>query len=206
MLKWNKGPSIVHNTISVTSETQAAPEVEGILPVPDNETPDQRKLDQRWVFWYLIPNRSGQANNWGEYLHPLHSFTSIEGFQRILNSVEHPGKLLKGCRYYMFKDNIKPLWEDQQLQSARQILIEMEKTPQNGPEIEEKWIELSIDALSGQFNDLDTIVGIEINSRVSSWKVAIWVVLPCPVLEEIKQRLQLIFPNGDVSVNSMEEE
>ncbi len=40
-------------------------------------------LPTKWVFWYLIPNRTGQNWIWSEYLHPLHSFQSIDDFWRI---------------------------------------------------------------------------------------------------------------------------
>lgn len=176
---------------------------EEVVPVPINDTPDQHELEHVWVFWYLIPNRSGQTNNWGEYLHPLHSFQTIEGFRRILNSIEHPGKLLKGCRYYIFRDKIKPLWEDPGLNGGKQVSLEIEKTNDNGQEIEDKWIDIVEMALKEQFGDNHTIVGIELNSRVSTWKMALWVSSNCNFLNQIQDKMGIFVGNGELTVSSL---
>lgn len=142
---------------------------EPIVPVPDDGS---SKLDANWVFWYLIPSKGGQNCHWTEYLHPLHSFETQDGFWKLLNSVERCGNLLKGCRYYVFRDGVKPLWEDQLVMHGKMVSIELEKTEDSNAFIGEKWTETVISGVTEEFGK--NVIGMEFTSRTDSWRIATW--------------------------------
>jgi translation initiation factor 4E len=152
---------------------------EEVVPVPaDSDTIGANPLASEWVFWYFIPNRSGSlhpdpSDDWSSYLHPLHSFDAVEDFGRIMNSVEHPSKLLKGCRYYVFRKGVRPLWEDPAVAGGSVVFVEVEKEPDRSQEMESKWIEIVLDVIGSAGNLVQSVLGIEDSSRPNAWRISI---------------------------------
>jgi translation initiation factor 4E len=154
---------------------------EEITPVPvESDSAELHFLSEEWVFWYLIPNRTGLASggpdaDWNSYLHPVHAFQTVEDFGRIINSLEHPGKLLKGCRYYVFRRAVRPLWEDPAAAGGQMVFIEVNKEPDRGEELESIWVSVVLALTAGEFPENDSILGVEYSSRPSSFRIALWV-------------------------------
>ncbi|OHT06901.1 Eukaryotic initiation factor 4E family protein [Tritrichomonas foetus] len=178
---------------------------EEITAIPPAEEEDEiHNLSDTWVFWYLIPNRSGQVNDWNEYLHPLHSFSTAEDFIRLLNSIEHPKKLLRGCRYYVFRSNSKPLWEHPAAVGGHFVSVEIAKDPERDSDIERKWIELVQSISEDEYPGGQTILGIEYNSRPTSWKISIWTSAECDCVDQIKTRVETDFDlNYEVTISEI---
>ena len=175
---------------------------EPIVPVPDDSP---NKLPCQWVFWYLIPSKGGQNCHWTEYLHPLHSFETSDGYWKLMNSVERCSNLLKGCRYYVFRDKIKPLWEDPAVVEGKIVSIELEKTEDLSAIIEEKWGEIVSKSISEEFGD--NILGLEFNSRTDTWKIATWMRKGCDNITSVVDFYRSVFvEHGDkVVINDVGE-
>lgn len=174
------------------NSAQMSAKAESIVPVP-GESSGGTTIPNRWVFWYLIPSKGGQNVHWSEYLHPLHSFDTIESFYRLLHSIEHLRSLLKGCRYYVFREGIKPLWEDPSVKNGQMVAIEMDKSPENTEIIEQKWQDIIIPCLNEEFGS--DIVGIEFSSRVDTWRVSSWVKKGSKNIDNIVSFYQAAFPH-----------
>ena len=151
------------------------------------------QLNDQWIYWYLIPNGGGSQNNWSIFLHPLHSFQTIEGFYKLSNSIEKPSKLLKGCRYYIFRKGFKPLWEDISVKNCKMISTEIEKDNKKNQEIDEKFIEVSIKIFNNNFEGSNSIIGIEFSSRNDTWKISFWIKNESDFIFKILNKLNLIF-------------
>ena len=158
-----------------------------------NKEPHMMKCD--WTFYYLIPAKYNADKNvdWKNYLNPLHDFNTFEDFWAIIASIEPAWKLQKGCRYYIFKKGIEPLWEDERNLGGKEISIEY-KHPQKAGDpkqrrndmqelskiqksCEEKWIRLCASVFchnTEYFKNIDKINGIEFNIRAQIIKVGIW--------------------------------
>ena len=181
---------------------------EPVVPVPqDSDEFPVHFLANKWVFWYLIPNRSGTApsgltEGWNQYLHPLHSFQTIEDFGRILNSVEPPAKLLKWCRYYVAREEVKPIWEDPAMQSGHFLTAEVDKEPDRSQEIEAKWIDIVLAAIGDDFPCSDAIMAVEYVSRPNTWRISIWVGSACDDdgVNEIAQKMETLLVDLKVEV------
>ena len=162
-----------------------------LVTLPDGK--NHHKLNDSWTFWYLIPNRqSTQAKNWSDFLTPLHDFKSIEDFWAIYNTIKPPAALPKGCRYYVFRQGIKPLWEDSHNVNGHEVYAEFKlpddrqkghKGKDEGPNetkviketSQEKWLELVLSALGLQIANHEKINGLEFNCRGNILKVGAWV-------------------------------
>lgn len=166
---------------------------EPIVPIPPAEGQEgDYNPSGSWVFWYLIPNRSGNVSDWSVYLHPLHSFDTTEDFLRLLNSVEHPSKLMRGCRYYIFRSFSKPLWEDETVLNGHIVSVEIEKDQIQPNDAASKWIDLVQDVLEDTSALNLSILGVEFYSKPFSWKLNLWVSRSFENLEEIRNKMELI--------------
>lgn len=135
-----------------------------------------------WTFHYLIPSRDPSVKVWEQFLKEFHDFSSFEDFFGIMNTVEKPEKLPQGCRYYVFRKGIRPLWEDPKNANGHQIYADYQTRTKNSKGgqnylnsfISRKWLEITCMAL-GQTNEyVKQINGIEFNNRGKSFKIALW--------------------------------
>jgi translation initiation factor 4E len=155
-------------------------EAQGKAP---HEAPERHFLASPWTFHYLIPNRIDRRDaNWEDFLRPLHTFQNFEDFWAILNTIDPPSRLPKGCRYYIFRDNIQPLWEDERNIGGKELCIEYQVPEVRGKraraetEAEEHWKDLALAVLgnSTEIRHQEKINGVEYNSRGQSNKVGVW--------------------------------
>lgn len=156
-------------------------------------------LKDKWVFWYLIPSKGGQNIHWSEYLHPLHSFETVENFNRLLNSIERPQNLLKGCRYYVFRNGIKPLWEDPKVKDSKAVSIEIPKSQEYQQTIHEKWTDIVSTMLEeGLGNEVS---GSEYASRADTWKISCWVKNNQSAIDNVVSHLNNLYPALSTSIH-----
>ena len=151
----------------------------------DDPNVQHHNLTSTWKFHYLIPSREGNKEiPWEQFLKPLHSFYSLEDFCAILQSIEPPERIPQGIRYYIFKENISPLWEDPGNLGGYQIIfdfpIQMPRKGEKGPPkipkgVVEKWRELTIRLLIEDDKPYTKNAnGIEFNNRGKTIKISIW--------------------------------
>ena len=69
------------------------------------------KLQSKWTLWYDPPQ---DAKSWKDLTEPVLSFDSVESFWRLVNNIRPPNRLKEGSNYHLFKDGIRPTWEDVQ--------------------------------------------------------------------------------------------
>ena len=136
------------------------------------------ELKEKWTFYYLIPNRQNTpGKTWNNFLRKFYDFQSFEDYWAIINTIESASLLIKGCRYYIFKNNVQPLWEDENNNEGIEIYSEYPGNPKNHKKTqkcEEDWIRLTIAILGNTFKYIDCINGVEFNCRGAIYKVGIW--------------------------------
>ena len=150
------------------------------------ESPDvqHHELKSTWTFHYLIPSREGNKEiPWEQFLKTLHSFHSLEDFFAIYSSIEPPDKIPQGIRYYVFKEGIPPLWEDEKNLGGWQITFEFTVPPRRDKKpdqkflrvIAQKWQDLIIHLLIEDQPYHKHVNGIEFNNRgAKPLKISLW--------------------------------
>lgn len=75
-------------------------------------------LYNKWTLWFDNPSAkglgkaSGGKDSWGEDLNKVVDFDSVEEFWGLYDNVIPPSALPQKANYYLFKEGIKPAWED----------------------------------------------------------------------------------------------
>ncbi|KAG0275242.1 hypothetical protein BGZ95_009044 [Linnemannia exigua] len=97
----------------------------------------------------------------------------VELFARYFNWIEKPHKIENSSDYHLFKDGIKPMWEDPaNANGGRWIVTLLTKNPEL---LDRCWMELAY-ALVGEQLDLgDDICGAVLSRRTKADRLAVWV-------------------------------
>ncbi|GAA5953726.1 hypothetical protein JCM8115_004131 [Rhodotorula mucilaginosa] len=66
-----------------------------------------------WTLWFDSASKQDKAKSWEEALAKVISFQSVEHFWGLYNNIVPPSNLGAGSNYYLFKQGIKPAWEDE---------------------------------------------------------------------------------------------
>ncbi|CAG2117790.1 unnamed protein product [Medioppia subpectinata] len=88
--------------------------IEAINNVLQKKSPiKSSNADQKWLIWYWKPN-NGNDWHWEDFLQLKASFTTKDDFWRAYNEVNgfEFGLLSSHYNYCVFKEGIKPMWED----------------------------------------------------------------------------------------------
>ncbi|BGP42413.1 eukaryotic translation initiation factor 4E [Rhodotorula kratochvilovae] len=65
-----------------------------------------------WTLWFDSASKQDKAKSWEESLARVISFQSVEDFWGLYNNIVPPSTLGQNANYYLFKEGIKPAWED----------------------------------------------------------------------------------------------
>lgn len=163
---------------------------------------EQHELADHWTFWYLIPKLDYSTTDWSSFLKELLSFKTFEDFWGILNSINRPSTLVTGCRYYIFKKGIRPLWEDEHNSNGFQVTTSYQDR-KNG---EAMWEKLAALVVGQTVSEYPFINGVEFTCKKSVVTIGVWTKqIDSEQVESIKQSFQRNLQNvGDISVTKIE--
>ncbi|KAF9170505.1 hypothetical protein BGX20_008888 [Mortierella sp. AD010] len=99
--------------------------------------------------------------------HPLQHTWQVELFARYFNWIEKPHKMENSANYHLFKDGIKPMWEDPaNANGGRWIVTLLNKNPEL---LDRCWIELAYALVGEQLDAGDDICGADYNRFEIFW-------------------------------------
>ena len=170
-------------------------------PVQLSKIPAAEKhpLKCKWVMWYFKLDKS---KPWSENYHEILELEFLEDFWVVYNSLLPMSQIPQGCCYSLFKQGIKPMWEDPRnvkggrwlvnagtaggesekgegKAQVRRLQQEEEANAVRTREEEEKnanWLWILISLLGGlDFEEQeDQICGVTINKRPTGDRLEMW--------------------------------
>jgi translation initiation factor 4E len=150
-----------------------------IVTVFDNKDSFNVKhpLTNEWVLWYDCPNKKITNQNWIENIKQVHKIDSVEDFWGVYNNILKSSTLSFGSNYYLFKNGIKPMWEDPSNENGGKWSIQLKKIS----EVDNIWLNTILNCLGENFyddeNNIDynhEITGVIVNIRKYQDKVNVW--------------------------------
>lgn len=108
------------NTTLEEGELQeSADQIRTVFTDPENFNV-KHPLYNNWTLWFDNPSAKGLSggkgpggkDSWGEDLNKVVDFDSVEEFWGLYNNIIPPSALPQKANYYLFKEGIKPAWED----------------------------------------------------------------------------------------------
>jgi len=128
-------------------------------------------LQLKWVLWYCKQDRT---KNWEECLKQVATFETVEDFWALYNHIQLASGLSWGSDYYLFKEGIRPMCEDDGNVNGGRWLIQVDKTRRNDI-LDHFWLELLMAVVGEQFDDLgEYVCGAVVNIRQKGDKISLW--------------------------------
>lgn len=168
------------NKTNVTEEASIPPQ----LAVLNNK---KHPLEHAWCFWYdqrgqgrsgpggSKQRMKGEKRNWENNLKLVGDFGTVEDFWSYFNNMRKPSGLEYNSNYHIFKQGVKPMWEDPQNAKGGKWILQLKGNQKE--KLNEYWeaIVLSIigEMLEPEENGSE-ICGAVMSKRKTGDRIAVW--------------------------------
>lgn len=131
-------------------------------------------LNSKWTLWYTKP-QTNKFETWLDLLKPVITFNSVEEFWGIYNSIPVANQLPLKSDYHLFKEGIKPEWEDEQNAKGGRWQFSFNNKREVAQVINDLWLRGLLAVIGETIEDDENEVnGIVLNVRRANFRVAIW--------------------------------
>lgn len=128
-------------------------------------------LQNIWSLWFY---KNDRTKSWEENLMEITSFDTVEDFWALYNHIEVVSKLPPGCDYALFKQGIKPMWEDSRNKQGGRWLMNVSKSQRNS-DLNNYWLEILLCMIGEAFDEYsDDICGAVVQIRNKGDKLGLW--------------------------------
>lgn len=127
-------------------------------------------LQNKWTFWYY-DNEKGKP--WEDCQHRIATFETAEDFWCLYNTIKQPTEIPNGNDYSLFKNDIRPMWEDDQNKNGGRWIINLQRAVRNAT-LDELWLDVVLCVIGEAFEFSDDVCGIVVNIRPRGPKIAVW--------------------------------
>ncbi|KAK1828541.1 eukaryotic translation initiation factor 4E [Podospora conica] len=159
-----------NNPAASSSEDTGKP----ITVFHDKETFNvKHPLSNKWTLWFTKPP-SGKGDNWNELLKKVITFESVEEFWGIYNNIAPVSDLALKSDYHLFKDGVRPEWEDTQNKHGGKWSYQFKD--KRGVNIDEIWLHTMLAAIGETLEDEEDgeVMGVVVNVRKAFFRIGVW--------------------------------
>ncbi|RHZ63266.1 hypothetical protein Glove_330g31 [Diversispora epigaea] len=136
-------------------------------------------LQHSWTMYYdskpaMTPGpKTPTGKTYEENLQTIGSFKSVQTFCRYFNWVKKPSQLELNTNFHIFKDKIKPMWEDPANANGGKWVISL-RNSQNQV-LDRSWEWLVYALVGEELDENDDICGAVMSRRPRGDRIAVWV-------------------------------
>ena len=134
------------------------------------------KLQDKFSFWYRIVdtsllNQKTDESQYANTVKKIADFDTVEDFWKIFQHLKKPEQLQNGIEFQLFKNEIKPLWEDEANQRGGRVSIKIKKDYTSLV-----WEEIIFDLIGGTLPEKikEEINGIVLSIRKDYNFIQVW--------------------------------
>ncbi|XP_078266371.1 eukaryotic translation initiation factor 4E type 2 isoform X4 [Rhinoraja longicauda] len=133
--------------------------------------PGEHPLQYNYTFWYSrrTPGRPTSSQSYEQNVKQIGTFASVEQFWRFYSHLVRPGDLTGHSDFHLFKDGIKPMWEDDANKNGGKWIIRLRKGLAS-----RCWENLILAMLGEQFMVGEEICGAVVSVRFQEDIISIW--------------------------------
>jgi len=132
----------------------------------------KHKLNSSWTIYYDIPQqKKSTAQTWQQNIKVIATFNTIEDFWGVFNSIPPVSKIAPASSYFLFREGIKPEWEDKQNEEGGRWAVTLTRM---GSKIDEYWMNLVLACIGESFEYPEQVNGAVASVRVRGDRLALW--------------------------------
>ncbi|KAG9403536.1 hypothetical protein AC1031_006176 [Aphanomyces cochlioides] len=157
--------------VAAQSDAEASNAVTEVPPTP-SEPIVKHPLQHRWVLWYDNPKKKLPNESWEENLKTVYTFDTVEDFWCMFNNILPPTKLASGSNYHLFKQGIRPMWEDPiNAKGGKWVLT---NSRQRRARLDDAWMHTMLALIGECLEDDDDLCGAVVSVRKAQDRIAVW--------------------------------
>ncbi|XP_055587674.1 eukaryotic translation initiation factor 4E-like [Uranotaenia lowii] len=137
--------------------------------IVDPESCIKHPLQFHWTLWYQEPDKE---KSWGGNLKEVATVGAVEDFWKLCNHIKSPSDLKTGGDCSLFKQGIRPMWEDEKNFRGGRWVINVPR--QQHHELDEYWLDTIWCRIGEVFDDPEEICGAVVDVRPKMNRIAIW--------------------------------
>ena len=129
-------------------------------------------LHQHFTFWFTFFKKSKdkQLEEFEDNLKEIATFNTAEEFWGMYQHMKRPDALPRGCEFFLFKNGIRPLWEDMANVGGGRFFLSMKKSGVTN----KVWEDLLISTILLKVDEFAGLNGVVLNVRTSEVIMSIW--------------------------------
>ncbi|XP_054978107.1 eukaryotic translation initiation factor 4E type 2 isoform X2 [Sorex araneus] len=133
--------------------------------------PAEHPLQYNYTFWYSrrTPGRPTSSQSYEQNIKQIGTFASVEQFWRFYSHMVRPGDLTGHSDFHLFKEGIKPMWEDDANKNGGKWIIRLRKGLAS-----RCWENLILAMLGEQFMVGEEVCGAVVSVRFQEDIISIW--------------------------------
>ena len=135
----------------------------------NKEEPTHLEQSYTFSFTYFKKKKNKQLEEFEDNFNQIATFSTAEDFWTIYEHTQKPNSLPRGSQFFLFKENIKPMWEDPKNQNGGRYVLSLKKS-ENCDKI---WEELLINYIRTKPDF--KVNGIVLNIRTAEIIFSIWI-------------------------------
>eukprot|EP00295_Goniomonas_pacifica_P027194 CAMPEP_0175946984 /NCGR_PEP_ID=MMETSP0108-20121206/27631_1 /TAXON_ID=195067 ORGANISM="Goniomonas pacifica, Strain CCMP1869" /NCGR_SAMPLE_ID=MMETSP0108 /ASSEMBLY_ACC=CAM_ASM_000204 /LENGTH=224 /DNA_ID=CAMNT_0017272559 /DNA_START=8 /DNA_END=682 /DNA_ORIENTATION=+ len=132
-------------------------------------------LQHSWNLYYdlVTTDKKAKASSTehDSGLHHLATITTIEEFWEVFNNLPKPTKLPEGGNFFLFKDGIKPTWEDAANAQGGRWFGQLNKKFKTA---DKAWTNLAVALVGELIAQPELVCGLAIGRRPGADRIAVW--------------------------------
>ena len=135
------------------------------------EADKKLQLSRAFSFWFsYAPNKTKlRREDYESEIKMLGSFSTVEDFWSYYQHMIRPDKLPVGCKFALFQEGIKPVWEDKENQGGGSFILRVKKNYAN-----KFWEDLLISYIGEQCDENDDICVLNLGVKANEINISIW--------------------------------
>ena len=117
----------------------------------------------------MLEKMGKSAETYESVIKPIHSFQTVEDFFACYTHMKKPALYPQGAYSHIFKDGVKPMWEDEQCKDGGRWVIKIPKDHTN-----KIWEDLVYAMLGEQFRPENEVLGLVLGIKQNFDIVSVW--------------------------------
>ncbi|QPG75349.1 hypothetical protein FOA43_002702 [Brettanomyces nanus] len=129
-------------------------------------------LNSKWTLWYTKP-AVDNSESWADLLKPIVSFNTVEEFWGVYHAVPKAADLPMKSDYHLFRDDIKPEWEDKTNAEGGKWSCQIRSKK---ADIHDLWTRslLSVIGETIEPDEQNEVNGVVLNVRKNGFRIGLW--------------------------------
>lgn len=119
------------------------------------------------------PTPTLTASNWEANLRSIGAYFTVPAFLSVFSKLHRPSQLPPHSSYHLFKDGIKPMWEDTRNAAGGKWTITFRQ--KNQALVDRSWLWLVLGLIGEQLDEKDEVTGAVVSVKPRGDRIALWV-------------------------------